>query len=75
MPSYWALGFQLCRYGYKNDTEVSDLYEAMKKAQIPYVRFLQFCTYHCLNSDFRMLHKKGEEGKKKRESNWPLKNK
>ncbi|XP_019347375.2 sucrase-isomaltase, intestinal [Alligator mississippiensis] len=36
MPSYWALGFQLCRYGYKNDTEVSDLYEAMKKAQIPY---------------------------------------
>ncbi|XP_019358783.1 PREDICTED: sucrase-isomaltase, intestinal [Gavialis gangeticus] len=36
MPSYWALGFQLCRYGYKNDTEISDLYEAMKKAQIPY---------------------------------------
>ncbi|XP_074859780.1 sucrase-isomaltase, intestinal isoform X2 [Carettochelys insculpta] len=36
MPPYWALGFQLCRYGYKNDTEVSDLYEAMKAAQIPY---------------------------------------
>uniref|UniRef100_A0A674JS39 Maltase n=1 Tax=Terrapene triunguis TaxID=2587831 RepID=A0A674JS39_9SAUR len=36
LPPYWALGFQLCRYGYKNDTEVSDLYEAMKAAQIPY---------------------------------------
>ncbi|XP_050821721.1 sucrase-isomaltase, intestinal [Gopherus flavomarginatus] len=36
MPPYWALGFQLCRYGYKNDTEVSDLFEAMKTAQIPY---------------------------------------
>ncbi|XP_067392749.1 sucrase-isomaltase, intestinal [Emydura macquarii macquarii] len=36
MPPYWALGFQLCRYGYKNDTEVSDLYAAMKAAQIPY---------------------------------------
>uniref|UniRef100_A0A8C0HDR0 Maltase n=1 Tax=Chelonoidis abingdonii TaxID=106734 RepID=A0A8C0HDR0_CHEAB len=36
MPPYWSLGFQLCRYGYKNDTEVSDLYEAMKTAQIPY---------------------------------------
>ncbi|EMP39847.1 Maltase-glucoamylase, intestinal [Chelonia mydas] len=36
MPPYWALGFQLCRYGYKNDIEISDLYEAMKAARIPY---------------------------------------
>uniref|UniRef100_A0A8D0L7P9 P-type domain-containing protein n=1 Tax=Sphenodon punctatus TaxID=8508 RepID=A0A8D0L7P9_SPHPU len=36
MPPYWALGFQLCRYGYKNDTEVSQLYDAMKAAKIPY---------------------------------------
>ncbi|KAM9316521.1 sucrase-isomaltase, intestinal [Gastrophryne carolinensis] len=36
MPAYWALGFQLCRYGYKNDLEISDLYEKMKLAQIPY---------------------------------------
>ncbi|KAH0624124.1 hypothetical protein JD844_007538 [Phrynosoma platyrhinos] len=36
MPPYWALGFQLCRYGYKNTSEVADLYEAMRTAQIPY---------------------------------------
>ncbi|KAG8445217.1 hypothetical protein GDO86_010120 [Hymenochirus boettgeri] len=36
MPAYWALGFQLCRYGYKNDKEISDLYDEMRRAQIPY---------------------------------------
>ncbi|XP_025785147.1 putative maltase-glucoamylase-like protein FLJ16351 [Puma concolor] len=36
MTPYWALGFQLSRYGYKNDKEISQLYEAMMAAQIPY---------------------------------------
>ncbi|KAM9215962.1 maltase-glucoamylase [Dugong dugon] len=36
MVPYWALGFQLCRYGYENDTEISNLYDAMVAAQIPY---------------------------------------
>ncbi|XP_077637197.1 putative maltase-glucoamylase 2 [Crocuta crocuta] len=36
MTPYWALGFQLSRYGYQNDTEISLLYEAMMAAQIPY---------------------------------------
>ncbi|XP_069583495.1 sucrase-isomaltase, intestinal isoform X1 [Ranitomeya imitator] len=36
MPAYWSLGFQLCRYGYENDAEISDLYDNMKRAQIPY---------------------------------------
>ncbi|MEE6501195.1 hypothetical protein FKM82_004095 [Ascaphus truei] len=36
MPAYWSLGFQLCRYGYKNDMEISELYNEMKAAQIPY---------------------------------------
>uniref|UniRef100_A0A803TT01 P-type domain-containing protein n=1 Tax=Anolis carolinensis TaxID=28377 RepID=A0A803TT01_ANOCA len=36
MPPYWALGFQLCRYGYKNTSEVRDLYNAMRAAKIPY---------------------------------------
>lgn len=40
MPPYWALGFQLCRYGYKNTSEVDDLYKAMRAAKIPYVSFL-----------------------------------
>ncbi|NXR00307.1 MGA protein, partial [Sagittarius serpentarius] len=36
MPPYWALGFQLCRYGYENDTEIAKLVEDMKAARIPY---------------------------------------
>ncbi|XP_015428145.1 PREDICTED: LOW QUALITY PROTEIN: putative maltase-glucoamylase-like protein FLJ16351 [Myotis davidii] len=36
MVSYWALGFQLSRYGYQNDTEISNLYDEMVEANIPY---------------------------------------
>ncbi|XP_076769599.1 putative maltase-glucoamylase 2 [Arvicanthis niloticus] len=36
MTPYWALGFQLSRYGYKSDTEIGNLYSAMVTAQIPY---------------------------------------
>uniref|UniRef100_A0A8C6HZB2 Sucrase-isomaltase, intestinal n=1 Tax=Mus spicilegus TaxID=10103 RepID=A0A8C6HZB2_MUSSI len=36
MPPYWALGFQLCRYGYRNTSEIEQLYNDMKAAQIPY---------------------------------------
>ncbi|XP_030164459.1 probable maltase-glucoamylase 2 [Lynx canadensis] len=36
MTPYWALGFQLSRYGYENDKEISQLYEEMMAAQIPY---------------------------------------
>ncbi|XP_051873196.1 sucrase-isomaltase, intestinal [Pristis pectinata] len=36
LPPYWSLGFQLCQYGYKNDSEVADLYRDMKNAGIPY---------------------------------------
>uniref|UniRef100_A0A8C2JQI4 alpha-glucosidase n=1 Tax=Cyprinus carpio TaxID=7962 RepID=A0A8C2JQI4_CYPCA len=36
LPAYWSLGFQLCRYGYANDTEIADLYRDMKAAEIPY---------------------------------------
>ncbi|XP_077637215.1 maltase-glucoamylase [Crocuta crocuta] len=36
MVPYWALGFQLCRYGYQNDSEISSLYDEMVAAQIPY---------------------------------------
>lgn len=38
MVPYWSLGFQLCRYGYENDTEIANLYDDMVAAQIPYVR-------------------------------------
>ncbi|XP_075413533.1 putative maltase-glucoamylase 2 [Tenrec ecaudatus] len=36
MTPYWALGFQLGRYGYQNDSEIASLYAAMTAAQIPY---------------------------------------
>ncbi|XP_062242243.1 sucrase-isomaltase, intestinal [Platichthys flesus] len=36
LPAYWSLGFQLCRYGYSNDTEIADLYRDMRAAGIPY---------------------------------------
>ncbi|XP_043319841.1 maltase-glucoamylase, intestinal isoform X1 [Cervus canadensis] len=36
MIPYWALGFQLSRYGYQDDYEISSLYDAMMAAQIPY---------------------------------------
>ncbi|XP_025725600.2 LOW QUALITY PROTEIN: sucrase-isomaltase, intestinal [Callorhinus ursinus] len=38
MPPYWALGFQmsLCRYGYRNTSEVEQVYNDMVAAQIPY---------------------------------------
>lgn len=37
MPPYWALGFQLCRYGYANTSEIQELYDSMVAANIPYV--------------------------------------
>ncbi|XP_032763106.1 putative maltase-glucoamylase-like protein FLJ16351 [Rattus rattus] len=36
MPPYWALGFQLSRYGYQSDAEIGNLYSAMVAAGIPY---------------------------------------
>ncbi|NWQ87946.1 MGA protein, partial [Burhinus bistriatus] len=36
MPPYWSLGFQLCRYGYRNDSEIAQLVEDMQAARIPY---------------------------------------
>ncbi|KAK5608749.1 hypothetical protein CRENBAI_020963 [Crenichthys baileyi] len=36
LPAYWSLGFQLCRYGYANDSEIEQLYSEMIAAGIPY---------------------------------------
>ncbi|XP_046858818.1 sucrase-isomaltase, intestinal-like [Xenia sp. Carnegie-2017] len=35
MPPYWSLGFQLCRYGYKDLNEVKEVVGEMKKYNIP----------------------------------------
>ncbi|CAG2241815.1 MGAM [Mytilus edulis] len=35
MPSYWSLGFHLCKWGYENLTVVQDVVERNKMAEIP----------------------------------------
>lgn len=44
MPPYWALGFQLCRYGYRNTSQVEEVYNDMVAARIPYVCISIFKT-------------------------------
>ncbi|XP_066182529.1 sucrase-isomaltase, intestinal [Sylvia atricapilla] len=54
MPAYWSLGFQLCRYGYANDSEVAQLVEEMKAAQIPYDVQYTDIDYMNRNLDFTL---------------------
>ncbi|XP_078486588.1 sucrase-isomaltase, intestinal [Ciona intestinalis] len=35
-PPYWALGFQLCKYGYGNMDELRTVVDGMRNYQIPY---------------------------------------
>ena len=51
MPPYWSLGFQLCRYGYKDLDEVKDVVSDMKKYGIPQVRFCCFASSCMLQSN------------------------
>uniref|UniRef100_A0A8C3N201 alpha-glucosidase n=1 Tax=Geospiza parvula TaxID=87175 RepID=A0A8C3N201_GEOPR len=54
MPPYWSLGFQLCRYGYANDSEVAQVVEEMKAAQIPHdVQYVDI-DYMDRNLDFTL---------------------
>lgn len=43
LPSYWALGFQITRYGYVNTSHVSNVIERNHKANIPMVSCIFFC--------------------------------
>lgn len=36
VPPYWALGYQLCRYGYGNLSNVQEVVESMRQYQIPH---------------------------------------
>lgn len=59
MPPYWALGFQLSRYGYESDDEIASLYDKMVAAQIPYVwtspSALVFCLTCVMKTDLYKL--------------------
>ncbi|KAG8581126.1 hypothetical protein GDO81_007563 [Engystomops pustulosus] len=61
MPAYWALGFQLCRYGYKNDSEIEQLVNDMIAAQIPYdvqyadIDYMERQMDFTLGKDFQRL--------------------
>ncbi|CAH1268299.1 MGAM [Branchiostoma lanceolatum] len=35
MPPYWSLGFQVCRYGYKNLQHIQDVVDGMRNYNIP----------------------------------------
>uniref|UniRef100_A0A803W8T6 alpha-glucosidase n=1 Tax=Ficedula albicollis TaxID=59894 RepID=A0A803W8T6_FICAL len=54
MPAYWSLGFQLCRYGYANDSEIAQLVEEMKAARIPYDVQYSDIDYMERNLDFTL---------------------
>ncbi|XP_056354560.1 sucrase-isomaltase, intestinal [Oenanthe melanoleuca] len=54
MPAYWSLGFQLCRYGYANDSEIAQLVEEMKEARIPYDVQYSDIDYMERNLDFTL---------------------
>ncbi|XP_049723331.1 sucrase-isomaltase, intestinal [Elephas maximus indicus] len=61
MPAYWALGFQLCRYGYRNTSEVEQVYNDMIAAQIPYdvqytdIDYMERQLDFTIGDDFRDL--------------------
>ena len=35
MPAYWALGFQICRYGYTSTDDIKEVVDRTKAAGIP----------------------------------------
>ncbi|XP_037534428.1 maltase-glucoamylase, intestinal [Nematolebias whitei] len=61
LPAYWSLGFQLCRYGYANDSEIESLYKDMRTAGIPYdvqyadIDYMERQLDFVLDSDFKRL--------------------
>ncbi|XP_023648457.2 sucrase-isomaltase, intestinal isoform X1 [Paramormyrops kingsleyae] len=61
LPAYWSLGFQLCRYGYENTTEIENLYNEMQDAGIPYdvqyadIDYMERQMDFTLSEDFKDL--------------------
>ncbi len=41
-PPYWALGFQISRYGYKNVADMRNVLQGFIKNNIPLVKFFNY---------------------------------
>ena len=68
MPPYWALGFQLCRYGYRNTSQIREAVERTRNASIPHVRYVELSkTYMCILILCSSSNQQGLRG-----SNWQL---
>jgi len=50
MPPYWALGFQLCKYGYNSADKLKTVINRNRQLGIPYViyNFLSFVVAVCV---------------------------
>ncbi|XP_078603226.1 sucrase-isomaltase, intestinal-like [Branchiostoma floridae x Branchiostoma japonicum] len=73
MPPYWSLGFQLCRYGYKNLEHIQNVVDGMRNYNIPQdVQYadidymerqldftLDHTNFHGLPAYFRQLQDEG----------------
>uniref|UniRef100_H0V6I4 Sucrase-isomaltase, intestinal n=1 Tax=Cavia porcellus TaxID=10141 RepID=H0V6I4_CAVPO len=63
MPPYWSLGFQLCRYGYRNTSQVEQVYNEMVAAGIPYdvqytdINYMERQLDFTIGENFRELPK------------------
>ncbi|KFD51735.1 hypothetical protein M513_07432 [Trichuris suis] len=52
MPTYWSLGFHLCRYGYQNTSVVRNVIDRMRQQEIPHdVQYVDI-DYMSENADF-----------------------
>ena len=52
MPPYWSLGFQLCRYGYKDLDEVKGVVSEMKKYGIPQVSSFLLLLFNAMQHGY-----------------------
>lgn len=48
MPPYWALGFHLCRWGYRSTNETRAVTKCMREAKFPLVNEEAMLLFHSL---------------------------
>ena len=45
IPPYWALGFQIARYGYQSTEDIQEVVDRTKNAGIPQVCVSIYCNF------------------------------